>query len=53
MSLAREPSYKKNKDFEEIAQTMCMDFVNDKVWCIIDQVVPDMFAILVDLPFLR
>ena len=31
---------------EETAQTMCMDFINDIVWCIIDclyQVVPDMF----------
>ena len=31
---------------EETAQTMCMDFINDNVWCIIDwlyQVVPDMF----------
>ena len=39
----------KNKDFnviEEPAQTMCMDFINDNVWCIIDylyQVVPNMF----------
>ena len=39
----------KNKDFnviEETAQTMCMDFINDNVWCIIDclyQVVPNMF----------
>ena len=31
---------------EETAQTMCMDFINDIVWCIIDclyQIVPDMF----------
>ena len=39
----------KNKYFnviEETAQTMCMDFINDIVWCIIDclyQIVPDMF----------
>ena len=39
----------KNKDFnviEETAQTMCMYFINDNVWCIIDclyQVVPNMF----------
>ena len=39
----------KNKDFnviDETAQTMCMDFINDNVWCIIDcldQVVPNMF----------
>ena len=38
----------KNKYFnviEETAQTMCMDFTNDIVWCIIDclyQIVPDM-----------
>ena len=37
----------KNKYFnviEETAQTMCMDFINDIVWCIIDclyQIVPD------------
>ena len=36
----------KNKYFnviEETAQTMCMDFINDIVWCIIDclyQIVP-------------
>ena len=31
---------------EETAQTMCMDFINDNVWCIIDrlyQIVPDIF----------
>ena len=39
----------KNKYFnviEETVQTMCMDFINDNVWCIIDclyQIVPDMF----------
>ena len=39
----------KNKYFnviEETVQTMCMDFINDIVWCIIDclyQIVPDMF----------
>ena len=40
----------KKKDFnnviEETAQTMCMYFINDNVWCIIDclyQVVPNMF----------
>ena len=39
----------KNKDFnviEKTAQTMCMDFINDNIWCIIDclyQVVPNMF----------
>ena len=39
----------KNKYFnviEETAQTMCMDVINDIVWCIIDclyQIVPDMF----------
>ena len=38
----------KNKYFnviDETAQTMCMDFINDIVWCIIDclyQIVPDM-----------
>ena len=39
----------KYKDFnviEETGQTMCMDFINGNVWCIIDclyQVVPDVF----------
>ena len=39
----------KNKYFnviEETAHTMCMGFINDIVWCIIDclyQIVPDMF----------
>ena len=39
----------KTKDFnaiEETSQTMCMDFINDNVWCIIDclyQFVPNVF----------
>ena len=39
----------KNKNFNvivETAQTMCIDFINDNVWCIINclfQVVADMF----------
>ena len=39
----------RNKDFnviEETVQTMCMYFINDNVWCVIDcqyQVVPNMF----------
>ena len=26
---------------EETAQTMCMDFINDIVWCIIDCLIED------------
>ena len=41
----------KNKYFnviEETTQTMCMDFINDIVWCIIDclyQIMPDISMI--------
>ena len=46
----------KNKYFnviEEIAQTMCMDFINDIVWCVIDclyQIMLDMFLCFRAIP---
>ena len=38
--------YKEFNVIEEIVQNMCMNFINDNVWCIIEylyQVVPNMF----------